>query len=207
MTPEERLFRTIGEKPGGEQTPASAVSPISKLLLLIPRQWTRLLNASELRRWFMDRPIQRINLILACLLSFLLVSLIFDVATAPRRFRKFMEIPAGSTASLDQSPSVSAGPSLEEYASVLSDRNVFQVPNAAGQSPASSPAAAVSPVEGLKLVGIAWSDEPEAIINDIKANKTFFLKAGNRVGALTVREVTREAVILVTDSGEVHELR
>jgi len=46
----------------------------------------------------------------------------------------------------------------------------------------------------LKLVGISWGDVPEAIIEDKKANKTYFLKTGEMLNTLKVDAISRDKV-------------
>jgi hypothetical protein len=48
----------------------------------------------------------------------------------------------------------------------------------------------------LKLVGISWSDAPDAMIEDTKAGKTFFVKKGQLVGDFKVEGVYKEKVVL-----------
>jgi type II secretory pathway component PulC len=55
----------------------------------------------------------------------------------------------------------------------------------------------------LVLVGIAWSANPDAMIEDTKAQKTFFVKKGNRIGDIKVEAVLRDKVILSYEGEEV----
>jgi len=48
----------------------------------------------------------------------------------------------------------------------------------------------------LKLVGISWSESPDAMIEDTKAGKTFFVKKGQLVGDFKVEAVLKEKVVL-----------
>ncbi|MBN2119712.1 MAG: hypothetical protein JW734_01475 [Candidatus Omnitrophica bacterium] len=48
----------------------------------------------------------------------------------------------------------------------------------------------------LKLVGISWSDDPDAMIEDTKAQKTFFLKRGDFIGEVEVAGIFKDKVIL-----------
>ena len=45
--------------------------------------------------------------------------------------------------------------------------------------------------------------EPEAIIEDAKTQKTLFVKAGEPLGDLTVKEVKEGVVILASSGGEI----
>lgn len=54
----------------------------------------------------------------------------------------------------------------------------------------------------LKLVGIIWSDIPQAIIEDESANKTYMVFQGDVLDKFTVEEITPNEVKLVSEDGE-----
>jgi hypothetical protein len=58
----------------------------------------------------------------------------------------------------------------------------------------------------LKLVGISWSNDPDAMIEDAKAMRTFFVKRGQMIGEIKVQAILKDKVIL-SYGGEEIELR
>jgi len=58
----------------------------------------------------------------------------------------------------------------------------------------------------LKLVGISWSTDPDAMIEDTKGLKTFFVKRGEMVGEARVQAIFKDKVVLSL-SGEEFELK
>ncbi|MCM8801677.1 MAG: hypothetical protein NC912_06765 [Candidatus Omnitrophica bacterium] len=64
----------------------------------------------------------------------------------------------------------------------------------------------VEVTQHLKLVGISWSADPDAMIEDTKINKTFFLKRGQMLGEIKVQAIFRDRVILSYEGEEI-ELR
>lgn len=60
--------------------------------------------------------------------------------------------------------------------------------------------------KNLKLVGISWSSDPDAIIEDEKAQKTYFVKTGHKINEIVVQAIYQDKVILHYKSQEV-ELR
>ena len=54
----------------------------------------------------------------------------------------------------------------------------------------------VKKAEHLKLVGISWSQEPDAMIEDTRTNKTFFVKKGDMIGVIKVEDILMEKIIL-----------
>jgi len=62
---------------------------------------------------------------------------------------------------------------------------------AKGPSPQAMDASA-----NLKLVGISWSSDPDAIVEDTKAPRTFFVKVGNMIGEGKVQAIFKDRLIL-----------
>lgn len=58
----------------------------------------------------------------------------------------------------------------------------------------------------LKLVGISWSADPDAMIEDTKALRTFFVKRGGMVGEIKIQAIFKDKIILSYE-GEELELR
>jgi|WetSurMetagenome_2_1015567.scaffolds.fasta_scaffold784346_1 hypothetical protein len=50
--------------------------------------------------------------------------------------------------------------------------------------------------QNLRLVGISWSDQPDVMIEDTKAAKTYFVKKGQMVGDFRVESVYKDKVVL-----------
>jgi hypothetical protein len=58
----------------------------------------------------------------------------------------------------------------------------------------------------LRLVGISWSNDPDAMIEDTKATRTFFVKGGQMIGDVLVKQILRDKVVLSYETEET-ELR
>ncbi|MCX5694722.1 MAG: hypothetical protein NT014_06365 [Candidatus Omnitrophica bacterium] len=54
----------------------------------------------------------------------------------------------------------------------------------------------------LKLVGISWSSDPDAMIEDTKELKTFFVKRGDMVGEARVQAIFKDKIVLSLDNEE-----
>jgi len=77
------------------------------------------------------------------------------------------------------------------------------------ETPSSLPAIQSSIAELTKdyrLKGVVILDEPEAIIEDARTQKSTFVKSGDKMGELTVKEI-REGVVVLAYYGEEKELR
>lgn len=84
------------------------------------------------------------------------------------------------------------------YIGKLSGRDIFNrqaKPNEFAQEPVFS-AKMADMTASLKLVGISMSDNPDAMIEDTKLQKTYFVKMGSTVGDLRVDLITKDKVVL-----------
>ncbi len=61
-------------------------------------------------------------------------------------------------------------------------------------------------LKNLKLVGIIWSDKPQAIIENTVENKTLLLNIGDQMDKVKIMKIYQDKVILGAD-GQEWELR
>ena len=84
------------------------------------------------------------------------------------------------------------------YIGKLSGRNIFsreaKTEDATNEPIFSSKMADMT--ANLKLVGISMSVDPDAMVEDTKLQKTFFVKTGSMIGDLRVDDITNEYVVL-----------
>lgn len=59
--------------------------------------------------------------------------------------------------------------------------------------------------DNFKLVGISWGQEPQAMVEDSKSQKVYFLKTGDNIGGFKVKDILENKVIL-SYQGETIEL-
>ena len=96
---------------------------------------------------------------------------------------------------------------LSLYLQEISQRNIFALPEPSVQ-PAAAPgvkqsAEAKSFIEGFKLVGIIWSEVPQAIIEDAKDGRTYLLNRGGNLKDARVKEILKDRVILSYDNQDI----
>jgi len=204
LTPEERLLKAVAGE-GGSLVGDSPLTGAGSL--------RGLLGFSRLSGWiqFLDRlsgghPVRRINQGLSVLIVLLGVYFAFDSMIAPKQLKQAMEVTTVHVAAPEISSAVSTSAPLEEYLSVVKRRDVFHPAGSvvSASTPTQPPA---SPTEGLRLVGIAWSDQPEALIDDTQVKQTLFLKKGQKIRGLTVQKIGPESVTLQKDNGELVDLK
>lgn len=83
----------------------------------------------------------------------------------------------------------------ESYSSAVSNKNVFG-PYSGGSRPADNVAVSGDISERLGLVGVITGDNPQAIIEDKKNQKTYYLNKGQSFDGYIVEEISEGKVIL-----------
>ncbi len=101
--------------------------------------------------------------------------------------------------------------SIQEYLDSLGRRNIF-LTTGVSQTATAANIVVADLVKDLKLVGIIWSINPEAMIEDALEGKTYLLKKGDRFlnDKFKVKDVTRSSVILdvyIEGQANAYELR
>ncbi|MBI4365824.1 MAG: hypothetical protein HY543_03295 [Deltaproteobacteria bacterium] len=99
---------------------------------------------------------------------------------------------------------------LEEVMAPLTNRDLFspktaetpaaEVPAAAAKSEPSPGALGV--LESFQLVGLAWGEFPEAMIREGKGGRTYFLKQGETLRGVLVKEIRKASVVLEYEGQE-----
>jgi hypothetical protein len=102
---------------------------------------------------------------------------------------------------------VSAAPALSKVTSLLKEsavylekvkeRDIFKM----GAKPVEEEVAPTGKIIDLcgvlRVVGISWSADPDAMVEDTKVNRTYFIKKGDSVGELTVKEIQKDRVVMI----------
>ena len=97
------------------------------------------------------------------------------------------------------------------YLEKVRARDIFKIgakkDSSAGKPNNNAPSAkTIEATQDFKLVGISWSNDPDAMIEDTKAMRTFFVKRGQMIRNVKVQAIFKEKVVLSYEGEEV-ELR
>ncbi|MGE5279497.1 MAG: hypothetical protein ACM3L6_01965, partial [Deltaproteobacteria bacterium] len=104
---------------------------------------------------------------------------------------------------------------LEAYLEMARSRDIFKigaVPRSENQAAPASPEdrGAKEREEAIlgkfHLVGISWSEDPDAMVENTAENKTYFVKRGHVIDGVRVEAIYKDYVVLSLDGKEV-ELR
>ena len=192
-TPEEKLFAVIQ---GAKATPLRGRGSA--------KSFKQLLQQVKTSIGPIDLP--RINKLLIVVMGLLVAGLIAQFFSQPNVNRLIAQ--AGEPAPFRIAPPLQGLKPLEEYLPKVLEQDPFRVGQTTVQASAdaSEPAAgkqsdAKALIANLRLVGISWGDLPTAMIEQDK--QTYFLKPGDTLGALTIKAIQKDHVILKLGDQEV----
>ena len=194
ISPEEKLLRLIR----GEKKNPAAGSPASDAAKAAKRP------AFEFKLpdfiFHLDaRRVILIILVLSCI--YLVFAFIY-----PFVFLRTVELPEvakDSKAGLEAMPKTEQKP-LEEYLQGFGDKQVFGSSGSVGViGPASGLSAEL--IKDINLVGIIAGENPQAIIEDKKGQKTYYLNKGQFIGEFQVEDI-QEGKIILNFNGQRFEL-
>ncbi|MBI2981972.1 MAG: hypothetical protein HYY44_06760 [Deltaproteobacteria bacterium] len=163
-----------------------------------------------LRRFYLSFDLSSVNrvLILLIVVGFIGIAANFlffkpDIQLIYNRVAQASTAPSRPATVAPQRP-------VDEYLNTINLRDLFQpaLVSAAGLA-AGTPVLAKSSIEealgNLELVGIAWGAYPEAMLKDKKGGRTHFVKEGDTLGKVKVKEIQQDRVV-VEFGGQTKEL-
>lgn len=196
LTPEEKLLKII-ENPGLVEK--KKAGPVIK-------------NVDALKGWFKSFDIKSIipkrvdiktaNKILAVLCVLFTLFLISDLLGGKVAFKRKLDKILAGTAATGAAVKKANVPEvkMDELIAESKKRSMFTL-----EPPKEKPIAR-SDISGqaveLKLVGILWSENPQAMIEDTKAQKTYLVSAGDKIGTVNVKSILMNKVVLSKDTEE-----
>lgn len=203
-TPEEKLLQIIDNPSLAKPRLSMRLRQKAATLVAVP---------SWLGKWKMGgtggRPIltaRTTNALLAGVCVLLTMAWVVDIVSLRSEFHTRLQTVerAQLAAPVQAQGRSSPRPQLQDLLEETKRRNLFTFlpPPAEAASP-SVVEELNSRVQELKLVGIIWSDNPQAIIEDTKDAKTYLLSTGELLGpmGLTVKKILKEKIILGEEDG------
>lgn len=203
FSPEEKLLRLIRSKSPKQAHPEGAVSQgqaggdvhksVSIPVARKPHKDISIRPAQVLR-------LENLNLALILLLAGLLI---FSVPFFLRKQKNTLEaleekiklqqgLSKGKAQDLQRPP-------FDYFSSEVGTRNIFQPilqEEAAGQTPVAEGPKLEDVKSQLSLLGIIGGDKPQAIIEDKKAQKTYFVNKGETFSDIEVKDILENKVVL-----------
>lgn len=222
LTPEKQLLKLI-EEPTTKSSFNVAALKHQGLSLLSLRAWIARCSfvTHKFQKWVknpkrLQLDIKVINRILEGIVVVLGLSLIGSLYNSALRFKKEPDIRVKILQRAAQPENLQDGIILRKpvayYLEKISTRDIFKMGPKKTQTPPAQDAGKeqgsriLEATQHLKLVGISWSNDPDAMIEDTRAIRTFFVKRGQMIGDIRVQAIFKDKVIL-TYSGEEIELK
>ncbi len=211
-SPEKQLLKLIEEPNAAAGRAVSRKAPALSLAGL--SAWTTVLRdpLGLLRRvWSGPLEIKRVNAALAFVALGMGIYFVFNAVTLAMRLSAVPTFSVSASAAAGALKTAAALQPLAYYLEKTSARDIFKIgPKEPEPAPAGETAAGPTPQENVlakfKLVGISWSDNPDAMIEDSSSHKTYFLKRNQVVEGVRVQAIFKDKVIL-TYGGQEAELR
>ncbi|OGX38489.1 MAG: hypothetical protein A3C53_07345 [Omnitrophica WOR_2 bacterium RIFCSPHIGHO2_02_FULL_68_15] len=196
LTPEEKLLKII-ELPNvpvrpRRAPPGAVTSTLARFALANLKSFKfdkQLLKQLDLRL------ANRLLLAVCVVLTVLGVSaFMIESRALDKRFEAILK--TLDQADADQANPVEAAFTMDSLTAAMGARNVFTLtPSSSGTSGGAT--AKLGPTStNVKLVGIIWSDHPQAMLEDTQEQKTYLLGPGEQIGDVTIKKILQDKVIL-----------
>ena len=217
LTPEKQLLKLI-EEPHSRFSKNAAMRGRGATLFSIGALRGRFnflkdTLASFLRSWSGPVDTKKINAILTFIsivvgAYFIGTSVFLALKLSVLPVFSFKQESSSKLGALKQASQLKA---LTFYMEKVRTRDIFKLgkqkpAQAVPQQPGQETAKQAEAMSKYKLVGISWSDNPDAMIEDPAANKTYFLKRGQSLDGVKVQAIFKDKVVLSYQGLEV-ELR
>jgi len=219
LTPEKQLLKLIEEPNAKNGHVQSQAIKHRGLSFLSPGAWMGRVSflRDKLRMWgkggrlqpseILDvRAINRFLLLCVFLLAVILsTNISMSIANLNMMPSMKFKIPEGVKVAF--APAASRLKDLSFYVDKMRQRDIFKMgekkkDEGMPEAKISQPQLADA-VAHLKLVGISWSKDPDAMIEDTKVMRTFFIKRGQKVGEFKVQAIFKDKVVLSFEGQEV----
>jgi hypothetical protein len=209
LTPEKQLLKLI-ENPKQGFVRVESAKREGKKWFSFPALKGRFdfWKGTSIKQWFSlkkftrsSHGVEQVNTLLKVLIVLMAIYAaysVFDMAKGIRKAGNLILPPDKAVA--DTAETIGGLQSVSYYLERIKGRNIFSSPQTA-QKVADDTIAAIpegeDPSGDCSLVGIAWSDDPEAMVEDKKLGRTFFVKRGQSLSnGVRVVTIFKDRVIL-----------
>ncbi len=208
-TPERELLKLIEED---SKTSFSSGSNKIKRILSFTAVKGRLsfLKRNILRKFsFKEFSIASFNRLLAIILLALVFYVSIDILTSANMLKKRVDnsFKMEGNASFSASKEISHLRELAYYVNEAKKRDIFNIITVKKEEKLVEKqiddTEIIEKTKHLKLVGIAWSDNPDAMIEDANAKRTIFVKEGDNINEIVVKKILKDKVILSLEGKEI----
>ncbi|MCQ9204777.1 MAG: hypothetical protein NG737_00465 [Omnitrophica bacterium] len=211
ITPEKQLLRLI-EDPKLQNKGALQAQKVKHrgLSLLSPAAWISRFSfwaekfKQSVKGGISPLDFKLINSILVLCIIILAGYFLYNAYFSTTNLRNMPDLQLDSKESIKTAafPEVSVlKKSSTYYLGKVRQRNIFRIGGAdsVDLSKVFAPVIAarlVDEIKHLRLVGISWSDDPDAMVEDTNTGRTFFIKRGEMIDKFKVEAIFKDKIIL-----------
>lgn len=200
ITPEEKLLKII-ETPNLEKRkiPLSDIKPLANLKSIKSLVANFKFNKEMLKKFDLGVAIKLGIFLCVAFTLFWIFDFVRNGMILKKRFNQLMAESSDASNVKKNLPDLNVD--MNALSSQIRSRNIFSLlPTRAqaGELVTEVPVA----ITNFKLVGIMWSDNPQAMIEDSKEQKTYLLSAGEQLGQVKVKRILRDKVVIGKDEQE-----
>ena len=214
FTPEKQLLKLIEDPKAKDASIRAQAARHRGAGILSPGSWMGRFSffRDKSRAWARDGGVLQIDVkaINGILLLSVLALFFYFVTTVSMSLTNLKKIPAldfeipksaGSKTLSVASPMKDAS----YYAGLMAERDIFKMGRQEEELEESSGPSSgmLEAISHLRLVGISWSGSPDAMIEDSRIPRTYFLKKGEFIGEVKVKEIFTNKVILEYGTEEI----
>lgn len=199
-TPEEKLLQLIDKPSPAHRGAFSRLRRPTRMWTAILAWWDKLKATQPDAKPVLT--LRRTNLIVAGVCVVLTIVWLVDFRALRSEFMTRLETLERTqfTAPRETTGNAAAALDVAEILEATTQRNLFTFPppKTVEAAPQAATEKLQTHLQELKLVGIIWSEHPQAIIEHTKETKTHLLSTGDVIGPLPikVKRILKEKVIL-----------
>ncbi|MCP4653542.1 MAG: hypothetical protein GY858_09225 [Candidatus Omnitrophica bacterium] len=135
----------------------------------------------------------------------LIFTLIFALDFTRNRFnfqKRFKEVVNAKVEPVENEIRRMANLDLASSLAIAKKRDIFTMKPQASNVSADAVAKGEKTISSLRLVGILWSANPEALIEDNSDNKTHLLHEGDSIDKWQIKNIFQDKIILENEQGQ-----
>jgi len=196
-TPEEKLLRIIENGPARTDKVIPAIKPNSLKQMLATLK-IRAFNKDILKQIKLAE-IKKIIVVLCVIITLILITdFIRSASSFHKRFDRLVK--NKGTVLRDEAGDANLKSGLTDVVAFTQNRNLFSFTPPKAQAVIG--AQDILSGEDLKLVGVLWSNAPQAMIENTKEQKTYLLNTDDQLGEFKVKQILKDRVVLETGGQE-----
>ena len=206
ITPEEKLLKIIENPQTSKEMASRPASKGAGVSVKPPAGFLKRLNIeADISKYLTLRTANRGMVVLCVIATVIFITSYVTLGSSlNKRYDKVAE--EATMSDISAKKIFIPEERFSEIVQAAKARNMFTALPISAAAQAAAPVEVVQTITNLKLVGILWSDSPQAMIEDSQEKKTYLVGGGEQIGQFKVDSIARNKVVLSRE-GQTWELR